>query len=110
MTGQSPERTRAGRKPGCPLRRHRSGRLAEFLSTRQKNIRPSPRRCERPQEKSLAAGRHLAVLTEVAEEEAAKTLAAIETQPSVTRELLMRRFVEAWLQGQRVWRTTGGGS
>ncbi len=101
MMGQCPERARAGRKPGCSLRRHRTGRPAEFLATRQKNIRPSPRRCERPQEKSLPAIQHLADLTGVPEEEAAKTLAAIEAQPRVTRELLMREFVETWLEGQR---------
>jgi hypothetical protein len=57
---------------------------------------------ERPSEEGHAAGiQHLADLAEVAEEEAAQTLATIEAQPSLVRELLMRRFVEAWLRGQR---------
>ncbi len=34
-------------------------------------------------------------------EEAAKTLAAIEAEPNMTRELLMRRIAEAWLAVQR---------
>lgn len=34
-------------------------------------------------------------------EQAGETLAAIEAQPTITRELLMRRFVETWLEGQR---------
>ncbi len=57
---------------------------------------------ERPQEEGHAAAiQHIADLAGVPEEEAAKTLAAIEAQPSVARALLMRRFVEAWLEGQR---------
>jgi hypothetical protein len=63
---------------------------------------------EKPQEESHAdAIQHIADLARVPEEEAAQTLAAIEAQPSVTRELLMRQFVEAWLAGQRdAYRTT----
>ncbi len=57
---------------------------------------------ERPREESHAAAiQHIADLAEVPEEEAAKTMVTIEAQPTVTRELLMRRFVEAWLEGQR---------
>ena len=57
---------------------------------------------ERPQEEGHAAAiQHVADLAGVPEEEAAKSLAAIEAQPSVTRELLMRRIAEAWLEGQR---------
>ncbi len=48
-----------------------------------------------------AAIQHIADRAGVPEEEAAKTLEAIEGQPSVARELLMRQFVEAWLEGQR---------
>ncbi len=48
-----------------------------------------------------AAIRQISDLARVPEEEAAKTIAAIEAQPTVMRELLMRRFVEAWLAGQR---------
>ncbi len=55
---------------------------------------------EKLQEEAHAAAiQHIADLAEVPEEEAAKTLAAIEGQPSVARALLMRRFVEAWLEG-----------
>jgi hypothetical protein len=66
---------------------------------------------ERPQEGGHAAAiQHIAGLAGVPEEEAAKTLAAIEAQPSVTQELLMRRFVEAWLEGQRkAYRAKRGG-
>ncbi len=46
-----------------------------------------------------AAIRQVADLAEVPEEEAAKTLAGIETQPSPARELLMHRIAEAWLEG-----------
>ncbi len=35
-------------------------------------------------------------------------LAALEVQPSVTRELLMRRFVETWLAEQRKAYLRGG--
>jgi DNA-directed RNA polymerase specialized sigma subunit len=54
---------------------------------------------------------HAAAIGEIAdiagipEEQAAETLAAIEAQPTVTREILMRRIAEAWLEGQR--RATG---
>ncbi len=57
---------------------------------------------ERPEEEGLAAAiQHIAALAEVPVEQAAETLAAIEAQPSITRQLLLRRFVEAWLEGQR---------
>ncbi len=48
-----------------------------------------------------AAVQHIAGLAAVPEEEAAKTLAAMEAQPAVTREVLLRRIAEAWLEGQR---------
>jgi len=50
---------------------------------------------------------HAAALWDIAEiagidrDQVAETLAAIEAQPTVTRELLMRRIAEAWLEGQR---------
>ncbi|MFI5342440.1 MAG: hypothetical protein ACHQ7N_21725 [Candidatus Methylomirabilales bacterium] len=34
-------------------------------------------------------------------DQAERDLALVEAQPAVTRELLMDRFVEAWLEGQR---------
>ena len=34
-------------------------------------------------------------------ERADHMLAGLEAQPTVTRELLMRRVAEAWLEGQR---------
>ena len=45
--------------------------------------------------------RQIAALAGVPEEEAGETLAAIEAQPAVTREVLMHRFAEAWLETQR---------
>lgn len=33
--------------------------------------------------------------------QAARGLAALEAQPTVTRELLMRRIAETWAEGQR---------
>ncbi len=66
---------------------------------------------ERPQgEAHAAAIQHIADLGGVPEEEAAGTLAAMEAQPTVTRELLMRRFAEAWLAGHReAYRTRNRG-
>ncbi len=56
----------------------------------------------KPQEEGHAAAiQHIANLAGVPEEETAKTLDTIETQPPITRQLLMRRFVEAWLERQR---------
>jgi len=56
----------------------------------------------RPQEESHAAAvRQIADLAGVDRERAAEALAAIEAQPTVTRELMMRRIAEAWLEGQR---------
>ncbi len=34
-------------------------------------------------------------------EKAADVLATMEAKPTVTREMLMRRIAEAWLEGQR---------
>jgi len=57
---------------------------------------------ELPQEVGHAAAvRQIADLAGVSETQAAESLAPIEALPSVTRELLMRRFAEAWLEGQR---------
>ncbi len=74
---------------------------AEFEAARKK-----------PQEEGHAAAiQHIADLAGVPEEEAAKTLATMEAQPRVTQELLMRRFVEAWLEGQRAaYRDRGNSS
>ncbi len=56
----------------------------------------------RPQEESHAeAVRDMAERLGVPVAEAERTLAALEAQPTVTRELLMRRIAEAWLEGQR---------
>lgn len=49
-----------------------------------------------------AAIRQIAALGGVPEEEAAGTLAVVEAQPMVTREFLMRRFAESWLEGERL--------
>ncbi len=57
---------------------------------------------DRPQEESHAeAVRDLAAQLGIPLAEAERALAAIEAQPTVTRELLMRRIVEAWLEGHR---------
>jgi hypothetical protein len=56
----------------------------------------------RPQAEGHAAAiLQIADLAEVDRERAAEVLASIETKPRITRELLMRRIAEAWLQGQR---------
>ena len=57
---------------------------------------------EIPQAQSYAnAVQDIAEIAGVPEDEARSALESIEAQPSVTQELLMRRFVEAWLEGQR---------
>ncbi len=57
---------------------------------------------ERSQEASHAeAVRDLAERLGIPVAEADRALAAIEAQPTVTRELLMRRIAEVWLEGQR---------
>jgi len=62
----------------------------------------------RPQAEGHAAAiLQIADLADVDREKAAEVLASIEAQPTVTRELLMRRIVEAWLEGQRRVRSTG---
>jgi len=48
--------------------------------------------------------RHVTKIEEVDDELARNVLETIERQPTVTRELLMRRIAEAWLEGQRlIW-------
>ncbi len=55
-----------------------------------------------PQEISHAAAiRQIADIAEISAEQAAEALAKIEAEPTVTREILMRRIAEAWLEGQR---------
>ncbi len=57
---------------------------------------------DRPQEESHAeAVRDLAAQLGIPLAEAERALAGLEAQPTVTRELLMRRIAEAWLEGQR---------
>ncbi len=57
---------------------------------------------DRPQDESHAeAVRDMAEQLGVPVAEAERALAALEAQPTVTRELLMRRIAEAWLEGQR---------
>ncbi len=57
---------------------------------------------ESPQEEGHAAAiRHIADLAGVDSEMAAEVLATMEALSTVTRELLMRRIAEAWLEGQR---------
>ncbi len=57
---------------------------------------------ERTQEEGHAeAVRDIAESLEIPLEQTERGLRALEAQPTVTRELLMREIVEAWLQGQR---------
>ncbi len=72
---------------------------ADLLADLQAEIETARERSQA--EGHAAAIQHIADLAGVSEEEAAKTLAAIEAEPRVTRELLMRRFVEAWLRAER---------
>jgi hypothetical protein len=57
---------------------------------------------ERPREE-----RHVLAIMELAErvnlpvERLTELLATLEAQPTVTRELVLRRFVEAWLMHER---------
>ncbi len=54
-----------------------------------------------PQDEAYAAAvRQIADLAGVDQQEAAETLAALESQPTVTRELILRRIGEAWLEEQ----------
>ncbi len=54
---------------------------------------------ERPQEDGHAAAiRQIADLAGVDPEKAAEALAALEPQPTVTRELVLRRIAEKWLE------------
>ncbi len=52
-------------------------------------------------------GGHALAVQDIAErlnlpvEQAEELLATLEAQPAVTRELILRRIVEAWLAGQR---------
>ena len=52
-------------------------------------------------EADVAAVRQIADLAGVDPEQAAEVLAAMEAQPEVTRELVLRQIAEAWLEGQR---------
>ncbi len=57
---------------------------------------------EKPPEQSHAdAVRDIAVELQMPIEKAEAGLAALEAQPRVVREVLMRRIAEAWLEGQR---------
>lgn len=63
---------------------------------------------ERSEEEARAAAiQHIADLAVVPEKVAAKTLAAVEARPGVTREVLLRRFLEASLVQQREEQQTG---
>ncbi len=56
---------------------------------------------ERPEAEGHAAAiRQIAECAGVKEQKAAEVLATIESQPTVTRELMMRRIAEAWLEAQ----------
>ncbi len=53
------------------------------------------------EESHVKAIQEIAEALEIPAEEAEQALTIIEAQPTVTRELLMRRIAEAWLDGQR---------
>jgi hypothetical protein len=56
---------------------------------------------EKPQEEGHAEAVHdIAARLDIPLGQAKKSLAAIDALPTVTREFLLRRFVEAWLGGQ----------
>ena len=56
---------------------------------------------DRPQEQSHAdAVQDIAERVGIPLGEAERRLTALEAQPRVTRELLLRRIAEAWLEGQ----------
>ncbi len=55
-----------------------------------------------PQEAARAVAiRQVAELAGIDEAKATEILAGIEGQPAVTRDLLLRRIAEAWLEAQR---------
>ncbi len=57
---------------------------------------------DRPQEESHAeAVRDIAERLGMPVSQAEQSLAGLEAQPTVTRELFMRRIAEKWLEGQR---------
>ncbi len=57
---------------------------------------------DRPQAESHAeAVRDMVERLGIPLAEVERALATLEAQPTVTRELLMRRIAEAWLEGQR---------
>ena len=57
---------------------------------------------EGPQEAARAVAiRQVAEIADIDEAKATEILASIEVQPAVTRELLLRRIAEAWLEAQR---------
>ena len=54
-----------------------------------------------PEEGEVAAIQQIADLAGVDPERVTEVLATMEAQPTVTRELVLRRIAEAWLGGQR---------
>ncbi len=64
---------------------------------------------EKPQEERHAmAVREIAEIAGIDQDQAAETLAAIEAQPTVTQEGLLRRIAEAWLEARRKAYRKGG--
>ena len=79
---------------------------AELLTELQAEFEVA--RASSQDEGHAAAIQHIADLAGVPETEARTTLEAIEAQPAVTQQLLMRRFVEPWLEGQQKAYRKGG--
>ena len=73
-----------------------SGDLLAALGTEKEKARELPQEDGHP-----VAVQDIARRLELLVDQAEKTLAALEAQPIVTRELLLRRIVEAWLEGER---------
>jgi hypothetical protein len=82
------------------------GVSAVLLTALQTEVEPVR---ERSQEEGRAeAVQAIAARLDIPREQAEKSLGAIEVLPTVTRELQLRRFVEAWLEGQREARRSHG--
>jgi hypothetical protein len=75
-------------------------RLAKSQRTCSPISRPSSRPPERNhrQEGHAAAIRHITDFADVPGAEARSALEAIEAQPTVVREVLLRRFIRVWLE------------
>ncbi len=72
---------------------------ADLLTELQEEIEAA--KVQSQEHSHARAVRDIAERLWIREEEVDQGLKALESQPGVTRELLMRRLAEAWLEGQR---------